>query len=59
MSTRENTSPSRDVYQKVTDAIVQAIQQGAGQYRMPWVVRQDRGRKENGRPPRLGGGSDS
>jgi len=43
MSTHENTSQSRDVYQKVTDAIAQAIEQGAGQYRMPWVVRQDKG----------------
>jgi antirestriction protein ArdC len=43
MSTHENTSQSRDVYQKVTDAIVQAIEQGTGQYRMPWVVRQDKG----------------
>jgi antirestriction protein ArdC len=43
MSTNENTAQSRDVYQKVTDAIVTAIEQGAGQYRMPWVVRQDKG----------------
>jgi antirestriction protein ArdC len=43
MSTHENTSQSRDVYQKVTDAIVQAIERGAGQYCMPWVVRQDKG----------------
>jgi antirestriction protein ArdC len=43
MSTHENTAQSRDVYQKVTDAIVNAIEQGAGQYRMPWVVRQDKG----------------
>jgi antirestriction protein ArdC len=43
MSTHENTAQSRDVYQKVTDAIVSAIEQGAGSYRMPWVVRQDKG----------------
>ena len=43
MSTNENTAQSRDVYQKVTDAIVNAIEKGAGQYRMPWVVRQDKG----------------
>jgi hypothetical protein len=28
MSTHENTSQSRDVYQKVTDAIVNAIEAG-------------------------------
>jgi antirestriction protein ArdC len=39
MSTHENTSQSRDVYQKVTDA----IETGTGLYRMPWVVRQDKG----------------
>ena len=43
MSTHENTSQSRDVYQKVTDAIVNAIETGAGSYRMPWVVRQNKG----------------
>ena len=43
MSTDENTSQSRDVYQKVTDAIVNAIETGTGSYRMPWVVRQDNG----------------
>ena len=43
MSTHDNTSPSRDVYQKVTDAIVNAIETGTGAYRMPWVVRQDKG----------------
>ena len=43
MSTHENTSQSRDVYQKVTDAIVNAIETGTGSYRMPWVVRQDKG----------------
>lgn len=43
MSTHENTTPKPDVYQKVTDAIVNAIESGAGQYQMPWSVRQDRG----------------
>jgi antirestriction protein ArdC len=43
MSTNENTAQPRDVYQRVTDAIVNAIEQGAGQYRMPWLVRQDKG----------------
>jgi antirestriction protein ArdC len=43
MSTHENTSQSRDVYQKVTDAIVNAIETGTGSYRMPWVVRRDTG----------------
>ena len=43
MSTHENTSQSRDVYQKVTDAIVNAIETGTGSYRTPWVVRQDKG----------------
>ena len=42
MSTHENTVKA-DVYQKVTDAIVNAIEQGVGQYRMPWTVRQDKG----------------
>jgi antirestriction protein ArdC len=43
MSTYENTATKLDVYQRVTDSIVNAIEQGAGQYRMPWVVRQDKG----------------
>lgn len=44
MSTIDNTaSEKRDVYRKVTDAIVNAIEQGVGQYRMPWTVRQDKG----------------
>lgn len=43
MSTHENTAPKVDVYRKVTDAIVYAIESGSGQYRMPWTVRQDRG----------------
>lgn len=37
------TPEKQDVYQKVTDAIVNATENGAGNYRMPWVVRQDRG----------------
>jgi antirestriction protein ArdC len=38
MSTSDNTAttPKADVYQKVTDAIVNAIEQGAGTWRMPW-----------------------
>jgi len=43
MSTHENTSQSRDIYHKVTDAIVNAIETGTGAYRMPWVIRQDKG----------------
>ena len=43
MSEYQTTAQSRDVYQRVTDAIVNAIEQGAGAYRMPWVVRQDKG----------------
>src|SRR5437016_11147068 len=44
MSTHENTATEKpDVYRKVTDAIVNAIENGAGQYRMPWTVRQDKG----------------
>ena len=44
MSTDENTaSEKQDVYRKVTDAIVTAIESGIGQYRMPWTVRQDKG----------------
>jgi antirestriction protein ArdC len=44
MSTNENTATEKqDVYRKVTDAIVNAIEQGIGQYRMPWTVRQDKG----------------
>jgi antirestriction protein ArdC len=31
------------VYQRVTSAIINAIEQGAGEYRMPWTVRQDKG----------------
>ena len=43
MSDYQTTSQSRDVYQKVTDAIVNAIETGTGSYRTPWVVRQDKG----------------
>jgi antirestriction protein ArdC len=43
MSTNESTAPKADIYTRVTDAIVNAIENGAGSYRMPWVVRQDKG----------------
>jgi antirestriction protein ArdC len=43
MSTQENTAQKQDVYQRVTDSIINAIEQGAGTYRMPWVIRQDKG----------------
>ncbi len=44
MSKAEHTStPTPNVYERVTSAIVNAIEQGAGTYRMPWVIRQDRG----------------
>ena len=44
MSNHDSTSTEkRTVYQKVTDAIIHAIEQGAGTYRMPWIVRQDKG----------------
>ena len=43
MSTHEHNASKTDVYQKVTDAIVNAIENGAGSYQMPWVVRQDKG----------------
>ncbi len=37
MSTNENTATEKpDVYRKVTDAIVNAIEQGVGNWRMPW-----------------------
>jgi antirestriction protein ArdC len=37
MSTIDSTStPQRDVYRKVTDAIINAIEQGVGNWRMPW-----------------------
>ncbi len=43
MSTHENTAQKPDVYQRVTDAIVNAIESGISQYQMPWTVRQDKG----------------
>jgi antirestriction protein ArdC len=43
MSEYQTTSQKPDVYQRVTDAIVNAIETGTGSYRMPWVVRQDKG----------------
>jgi antirestriction protein ArdC len=43
MSDYQTTSTKQDVYRRVTDAIITAIEQGAGTYRMPWVVRQDKG----------------
>jgi antirestriction protein ArdC len=37
MSNIDNTAPTqRDVYRKVTDAIINAIEQGVGTWRMPW-----------------------
>ena len=37
MSTREHTATEKaDVYQKVTDAIVNAIEQGVSNWQMPW-----------------------
>src|SRR5580765_8710655 len=37
MSTIDNTAPEkRDVYARVTDQIVTAIEQGVGTWRMPW-----------------------
>lgn len=33
----------KDIYTRVTDSIISAIEAGAGSYRMPWVVRQDKG----------------
>jgi antirestriction protein ArdC len=44
MSTHENTATEKqDVYRRVTDAIIAAIENGVGEYRMPWTVRQDKG----------------
>jgi len=42
MSTHENTVPKPDVYLRVTDVIVDAIESGFGPHRTPWMVRQDR-----------------
>jgi antirestriction protein ArdC len=36
LSSNEHSSEKRDVYQRVTDQIVTAIEQGTGTYRMPW-----------------------
>src|SRR5712691_10367828 len=37
MSTTDSTATNpRDVYREVTDAIVTAIEQGVGNWRMPW-----------------------
>jgi len=37
MSTSDITSTNqRDVYRKVTDAIINAVEQGVGNWRMPW-----------------------
>lgn len=36
MSTNENTAPKQDVYELVTSQIVNAIEQGVGNWRMPW-----------------------
>lgn len=33
----------QDIYERVTDSIISAIENGAGQYRMPWTVRADKG----------------
>src|SRR5947208_2454562 len=44
MSTNEHTSTQKpDVYTRVTSAIITAIEAGAANYRMPWVVREDKG----------------
>ena len=43
MSEYQTTAEKPDVYQRVTDVIVNAIETGTGSYRMPWVVRQDKG----------------
>jgi antirestriction protein ArdC len=44
MSENNNSAAEKpDVYRKVTDAIVNAIENGVGQYHMPWTVRQDKG----------------
>jgi antirestriction protein ArdC len=36
MSTHERNTQKQDVYRTVTDAIVNAIEQGVGNWRMPW-----------------------
>ena len=36
MSTTENTAPKADVYTRITSQIVNAIENGVGNWRMPW-----------------------
>src|ERR1700739_3502599 len=36
MSVNENTATSQDVYARVTSQIINAIEQGVGNWRMPW-----------------------
>src|SRR5215813_3372841 len=36
MSYNESTAPKADVYQRVTSQIATAIEQGVGNWRMPW-----------------------
>ena len=36
MSTTENTAPKQDVYERVTSQIVNTIEKGVGNWRMPW-----------------------
>jgi antirestriction protein ArdC len=43
MFTNENTATRMGVYERITSAIVNAIEAGAGSYRMPWNVRRDKG----------------
>src|SRR5215472_16967935 len=43
MSTHETSTQKLDVYQRVTSSIITAIESGIGEYRMPWIVRQDKG----------------
>jgi antirestriction protein ArdC len=39
----QTTNQKQDIYTRVTNAIITAVEAGAGSYRMPWVIRQDRG----------------
>src|SRR5215472_2905356 len=43
MSEHQTTATKLDVYQRVTSSIITAIEAGIGEYRMPWIVRQDKG----------------
>jgi antirestriction protein ArdC len=43
MSTHETSTQKLDVYRRVTDSIITAIETGIGEYKMPWIVRQDKG----------------